>query len=178
MRGVRVCGILLAMMARVQTVGYAQPACLAPVLSDEEIRSTIEKERSTRSDLPVPFKEYRSTVHRQGCHYVYVEYGLPEAFHYQHVFTLNQRGVIVDTGADGLKCPDRTFTENELAEIVGAERAKRNDLPPAFANTRTRVDRLRCLYRYFEYAVPETGRIQVFTIDPLGEVMAFARFRR
>lgn len=74
-----------------------------------------------------------------------------------------------------LKCPDKVFTESELAEIVKKEREKRQDLPPPFPNYKTRVERLRCMYLYFEYALPETrGNYQVFTIDPYGELMDFS----
>lgn len=75
-----------------------------------------------------------------------------------------------------LKCPAKVFSESELAEIIKVERAKRQDLPPPFQKYKTRVDRLRCLYLYFEYALPETkGNYQVFTIDPYGELMEFSR---
>ena len=64
------------------------------------------------------------------------------------------------------------FTEGELAGIVTNERARRKDVPPPFPKLRTHVVRERCLYMYFEYAVPERkGDYLVFTIDPLGEVM-------
>ncbi len=75
-----------------------------------------------------------------------------------------------------MNCPSKVFTENELAEIVRAEREKRRDLPPLFENFRRRVDRLRCLYLYFEHKVPEQrGDYQVFTIDPFGKLMEFSR---
>lgn len=77
-----------------------------------------------------------------------------------------------------LKCPNKVFRESELAEIIKKERAKRQDLPPSFPSYKVRVDRLRCLYLYVEYALPETrGNYQVFTIDPFGELMEFSRSR-
>ena len=159
-------------------VGYAQPICVAPALSDQQVKESVDKERATRTDLPEPFPKYRWIVRKQGCYYVYIEYGLPEAPEYNHIFKLNQHGTIVDVqgGSQSMKCPDKVLTQSELAEIIKRERAKRQDLPARFAKYRTRVDRLRCLYLYFEYALPETrGNYQVFTIDPLGELMEFSR---
>jgi hypothetical protein len=154
----------------------AQPVCVAPALSDQQVKDIIDKARETRTDLGAPFPKYRWTVRRQGCHYVYIETGLPEAPDYRQSFKLNQYGAIVDADNSRLKCPDKVLTESELAEIVTRERKKRQDLPPALPNARTRVQRLRCLYMYFEYAQPERkGDFQVFTIDPLGELMEFYR---
>jgi len=49
-------------------------------------------------------------------------------------------------------------------------------LPSALPHYRTRIERRRCLYLYIEYALPERkGDYQVFTIDPFGELMEFAR---
>ncbi len=161
-------------------LGYAQPTCVAPTLSDQQVKDIIDRERATRTDLPAPFPEYRWTARKQGCHYVYIEYGLPEAPEYNHIFSLNQYGAVVaaSTGRTTvkLKCPDKTFTESELAEIIKKEREKRHDLPPSFPSYRTRVDRLGCMYLYFEYALPEArGNYEVFTIDPFGELMEFSR---
>lgn len=172
--------VLLYALLIFPVLGYPQPNCVGPVLSDQQVESNIDKERATRTDLPGPFPEYRWLVRRQGCHYVYIEYGLPETPEYNHIFKLNQYGSIVDvqTGAGGepLKCLNRVFTESELAEIVKKEREKRRDLPPPFPNYRARIDRLRCLYLYFEYNLPEKrGDYQVFTIDPFGELMEFSR---
>jgi hypothetical protein len=155
---------------------YPQATCTASPLSDQQVKDIIATERAKRTDLPSAFPNYRSTVRRQGCHYVYIEYLLPEAPDAIHVFKLNQYGVIVDAEPGNPKCPEKVFAESELAEIVKNERARRKDLPPAFPNSRIRVDRERCLYLYFEYAVPERrGDYQVFTIDPLGELMEFSR---
>jgi hypothetical protein len=89
---------------------------------------------------------------------------------------LNQFGVIVD--ADTLSCPERTLSESQLLDIVRNERAKRADLPPPFPHGSTNVSRNRCLYAVFEYPGPEPSRnFQVFTIDPLGELMEFLRIR-
>lgn len=180
MRCLRVLVILFALMI-LSDLGYSQPTCVAPVLSDQQVKDTIDKERAERTDLPKSFPEYRWEVRREGCHYIYAEYGLPEAPEYNNIFRLNQYGVIVDVQSSGeilnlLKCPDRVFTESELSEIIKNERKNRKDLPPEFPNYRTRVHRLRCLYLYFEYNLPEKrGDYQVFTIDPFGELMGFSR---
>ncbi len=161
--------------------GYAQATCVAPKLSDQQVKDIVDKARASRKDLLVPFRQQRWSVRRQGCHYAYIESGLPEAPERSQAIILNQHGVIVDTQignsqTSSLTCPDRVFTESELTEIVRKERERRKELPPAFSTSRIRVSRLRCLYLYFEYAVPERrGDYQVFTIDPLGEVMAFSR---
>jgi hypothetical protein len=168
-------------MVVLPAVGDPQPDCDARPLSDQQIVDTIQKARAARADLPKPFPKYRWLVRRQGCHYTYIEYGLPEAPEYNQIFKLNQHGAIVDAYASSqtvgsMKCPDRVLTETELAGIVAKERAKRGDLPAPFPGYKVRVQRLRCLYLYFEYALPETtGTYQVFTIDPFGELMGFSR---
>lgn len=163
------------------TVVYAQPTCVAPSLSDQDVKDIIDKGRAQRTDLPQPFPKYRWLVRRQGCHYEYIEYGLPEAPEFNHIFKLNQHGVIVNVQTGGetvkaMKCPGKTLTDADLAQIIRDERRKRCDLPPAFASHKPRVARSGCLYLYFEYALPETrGDYQVFTIDPLGELVDFSR---
>jgi hypothetical protein len=162
-------------------IGHPQPTCVAQPLSDGQIRDIIRKERSTRTDLPKPFPKYKWLVRRQGCHYTYIENGLPEAPEYDQIFKLNQHGVIVNVQVGGqavpaMKCPDKTLSERELAEIVKKERAKRDDLPAEFPRYKTQVQRLGCLYLFYEHALPEArGNYQVFTIDPYGELMEFSR---
>lgn len=171
---------LLFTMLVFPVASFSQPACDAPALSDAEVKAAIDRARTTSADLPIPFPEYRWSVKTRGCYYVYVEFGLPEAPDANHMITLNREGAIVDIRARGqsrgLTCPDKVFTDYELAEIISTERAKRSDLPPLFENFRSQVERLRCLYLYFEHKVPEQrGDYQVFTIDPLGELMEFSR---
>lgn len=172
--------VLLFMIATFPASGYPQPPCDGSALSDQEMQNIIAQERAARTDLPKPFPEYRSVVKRQGCHYVYIEYGLPETPEYSHIFKLNRHGVIIDvqtsTIGEPFQCPGKELSEIALAEIIKKEREQRHDLLPLFPNSRTRVERARCLYLYFEYALPETrGNYQVFTIDPFGEVMEFSR---
>ena len=150
--------------------------CALPVLSEPQIRAIIQKERAARADLPRPYPNYRSTVRRKGCYYLYMEHGLPEAPEYAQSFTLNDRGVIVDATSAALKCPATVFTDRELTEIVARERAGRTDLPAPFPEATLKVWRKRCLYLYFEYAVPPVrGKYQVFTIDPLGGLLEVSR---
>ena len=130
---------------------------------------------------PTGFDEATWSIRRERNHYVVVENAVPEQPHHRNLFKLNRRGVIVDVIARDrfntpVNCPERVFTESELAEIVRKERATRDDVPPLFEKYRVRVSRLRCLYLYFEYRQPERrGDYQVFTIDPEGEVMEFSR---
>jgi hypothetical protein len=169
--------VLLSALVMQPAVSYSQSPCVAPALSDAQVKNVIDKERATRTDLPAPFAESRWSVRRQGCHYVFMETSVPEVLDGGRIFKLNQHGVIVDvqignSNVSTLKCPERTFSESELADIVKDARGKSRDLPPPFPNHRIRVDRVRCLYLYFEYAIPERrGDFQVFTIDPLGELM-------
>ena len=161
-------------------VAHSQPACDAPPLSDDGVKAAIGRARATRADLPPPFEDYRWSVKRRGCYYVYIEFSLPETVDSNHMITLNQHGAVVDIQARGqanqLECPSKVFSETELAEIIRSEREKRSDLPAPFENFRLQVSRLRCLYLYFEHKVPEQrGDYQVFTIDPLGAVMEFSR---
>jgi hypothetical protein len=168
------------------TSANAQPACVAPPISNQEVKNLIDRERNSRTDLPAPFPDFRWTVHRDGCYYVYIEYGIPERLHYDRIFKLNQYGVIVDIPDSGLssnsnplKCPAKVFTERQLAEIVRKQRATRKDLPAAPTRFRTQIDRLRCLYLYFEFPLPESkGGYTVFTIDPYGELMEAYRTPR
>ena len=77
------------------------------------------------------------------------------------------------------KCPDTSLSEEELTAIVTAQRARQPQLPPAYPQFRVRVEKVRCLYMYFEYALPEVrGKYQVFTIDPYGEVIDFSQSDR
>jgi hypothetical protein len=151
---------------------HAQPECVAPALSDRDIKDIVARERAAGRRLPTPFPEYRSTIHKQGCHYVYLEHAIPEAPDRSNVFTLNQHGVIVDAQPGHMDCPSRLFTDVELAAIVSKERARRGDLPPVLPNFTTRVSRLRCLYLYYENPIPfHPAKYQVFIIDPLGELL-------
>lgn len=88
--------VSVVFMVMLPVVGYTQPNCVAPSLSDQQIKDVIDKGRVTRTDLPVTFPKFRWVVQRQGCYYVYIEYGLPETPDYHHIFRLNQYGVIVD----------------------------------------------------------------------------------
>ncbi len=171
---------LLLLLVLLPSIGYTQSSCTEPVLSNQQVKSIIDTQRATRTDLPKQFREYKWSVRKQGCHYVYIEYGLPEAFDYEHILVLNQYGIIVDvqSGAEivKLKCPDKVFTESELTEIIKKYRKKRDDLPPSFPSFKARVSRLRCQYLYYEYALPEIrGKHQVFIIDPFGELIEFLR---
>lgn len=151
-------------------------SCVAPALSEQQIKAIIDKARATRTDVTAPFAKQRTTLRRQGCHYIYTEESIPAAPEHTHIFKLNQYGAIVDFQPGNPKCPDKVFSEAELAEIVAKERAKRQDLPAPFPRSRIRIERSRCLYLYFEYSVPESrGNYQVFTVDPLGEVMDVIR---
>ncbi|MBI4604568.1 MAG: hypothetical protein HY721_21610 [Planctomycetes bacterium] len=150
-------------------------------LPDLAIKQIIDVERARRTDLPPAFDKYAWSVRRDLNHYVYVETAVPERPHERILFRLNRRGIIVDAilrdnfNTD-LNCPEKVFSESELAEIVRKARAARDDLPPLFADYRTRVARLRCLYLYFEYRLPERrGDFQTFTIDPYGELLEFSR---
>jgi hypothetical protein len=168
----------LLAMAMLPAPGASQstPMCADPPLSEQQIKNIIEKERAVSRDLPPPFEKSRTVLRRQGCHYVYIEYPIPQAPDRHNVFMLNQKGVIVDAEPGSVPCPEKVFTETELAEIIKNERAKRTDLPPPFPKSRARVDRQRCMYLYFEYAVPEArGNYQVFTIDPFGELVDVVR---
>jgi hypothetical protein len=167
-----VAAIVWAVLVMPPLPAGAQPPCAAPVLGEQQLKDIIARERRARNDLPPAFPEYQTTVRRQGCHYVLIEYSLPRTPESQHTFRLNQHGVIVDVQPAGMRCPEPALTESQLAEIVRNARATRTDLPAPYAESRTRVARMGCLHTYFEYPVPGgPGRFQVFTIDPLGELI-------
>ena len=147
--------------------------------TNEQVKEIVDRQRAERTDLPDPFPEYRWSARNDGAYYVYIELALPAKPEHNQIFKINQAGIIVDVQSGiglgtHMKCPDPVFTESELAEIVAKERARRDDLPPPFSELRTRVSRLRCLYLYFEYRLPEKpGDFHVFTIDPQGGLMDF-----
>lgn len=164
--------VLVLLAARTE----AQPACTAAPLSQQQVAALIAKARQEPGQLPTPFAEVETVFRKEGCHYVYIEYALPRTPDKQNIFRVNQHGVIVDVEPGAVTCPDNELSESRLGEILNAARASRKDLPAAFPNTRVRVDRRRCLYVYFEYAVPEKpGNFQVFTIDQFGEVLDYYR---
>ncbi len=107
----RLAVVMLFMLLVFPAVGHLQPTCDAPPLSDAEVKSAIDRARATRTDLLAPFPEYRSSVKKRGCYYVYIEYRLPEAPDSNHIITLNQHGAIVDMQAGRssfkLQCPAR-----------------------------------------------------------------------
>lgn len=158
-----------------------QNSCTSTALSNDQIKNIIDTERANRDDLPAPFPKYTWNVRRQDCYYVYSEYGMPSAFHKEHIFKLNQDGGLVDvqTGSDltkSMKCPETVLTEGELAAIIKRARSERRDVPPPFARYNTRVERMRCLYVYYEQALPETKtNYHTFIIDPFGGLMEFFR---
>ncbi len=173
--------LLALVLAAFSTAFTEGPVCDAPAWSEDAVREIIAKARASRSDLPKAFEHSRWSTRRDGCYTTAIEYSVPEMIHATHIFKLNRRGVIVDVQVgDSLKsdfqCPDEVLTEPELARIVAAARAARRDLPPPFPRARVRVDRMRCIYLYFEYRVPEArGDYHVFLVDPLGELMEFQR---
>lgn len=161
-------------------LAHTQSVCKSSELSADQIRAIVVKERAARDDLPAAFPKYEYTVKKQGCHYIYLEYGLPAAFESYQMFILNQYGVIVDVNSGGksskMKCPEKVYSESELTEILKNERERRQDLPPLFSKYKIHVSRLACMYLYYEYNSPERrGDYQVFAIDPYGELMEFSR---
>jgi hypothetical protein len=165
----------------------------APTLSDDRIKEIIASERAKHKDILGPFPPYDTIIRRDGCYYTYIENRLDaRAFPKERlvivdssiIFKLNKDGAIVDMPTRSIARPDqdqktpswcseeKVFSETELAEIVARARAKRSDLPALFPKSRVRVQRKGCVYRYWEYALPETlGNFQVFSIDRFGELM-------
>src|SRR5262245_58233631 len=169
---------VLVAICGVADAAPAKPVC-APALTDDQVKAIITKERGARKDLPPPFKQTTWTVRRDGCYYVVTEWPVPAVPDSGRIWKLNQYGAIVDliignSLASPLQCPDKVYDQRELAAIVAKARAARSDLPPPLAKPRIAVSRARCTYLYFEYRQPEhRGDYQVFTIDPLGELMEF-----
>ena len=156
-----------------------EQGCGVPELSADQIHAIVVKARAAREDLAPAFREYDYTSRREGCHYIYIEYGLPHAPEYNQMFRLNRDGVIVNlqSGAQVVEfqCPGKGLAEAELAEIVRQNRVRREELPAPFSEYRVH-EKVGCLYLYFEHNVPKRrGDYQVFTIDPLGELMDFSR---
>lgn len=176
----RAAWLLLSALALAPGAARSGPACDAAPLSDAEIEAAIAAARATRTDLPPPFPSQRTVTREGGCHHLYIEYALPAAPDRNHIFQLNRQGVIVDVqagrAATGFQCPGDELTQDDLADVVARARANRDELPQPYPQRTVRVSRLRCLYLYFEYNVPERrGDHQVFIIDPLGELMSYQR---
>jgi len=168
--------VLFFMGASVGLFANDRPNCEQPPLTDQQIIDLVARERATRKDLPPPPSQAQTSIRRQGCYYVYIEQPVPAMPEGNVIFKINQRGMISDVQPGSPTCPEKVFTAAELQEIVNRARTKRPDLPPPFPASRTRVERLRCLYQYFEYSLPEKrGNYQVFTIDPFGEVLDVIR---
>lgn len=171
--------LIIISMLSISHLAKAEIECKASELSGDQINEIITKERARRDDLPPAFDMYEYTVRKEGCYYTYIEYGLPSAMEYHQIFRLNQYGEIVDAQSGGveanLKCPQKQYANEELAEIIKKAREYRKDFSQPFKSYRVYVDRLGCLYLYFEYNQPERrGDYQVFTIDPFGEVMDYS----
>jgi hypothetical protein len=170
---------LAVLLSLAPVAAAAEPAkkCTAPPLSDDQVKAIIGKARAARTDLPKAFPKSTWKVSRRGCYYIATEFMDPPTPDADHMFTLNPRGIIVDvtTGISAtspLACPAKVYDNVELATIVTKTRAARSDLPQPFKTQRVAILRSRCLYMYFEYRVPERrGDYQLFTIDPLGELM-------
>lgn len=77
---------------------------------------------------------------------------------------------------EGMKCPERTFTETEIQDALMKARTRFTDVPPPYAQQELRFDRIRCLYVLFEYQLAEgrrSGNWQSYTFDPYGELMDY-----
>ena len=78
------------------TVRAENKNCEAPVFSDVHIVEIIRRERLVRPNLPGPFTVQDVKVLRDGCYYIYQEWGVPKTPGMQRIFKLNRYGVIVD----------------------------------------------------------------------------------
>ena len=157
----------------------AQNDCNAPEFTADQIHEIIKNERANRDDLPRAYPKYKYEVIKEGCYYQYWEEKQPDALHASRRFTLNKFGAIVEILRGPavmfeFKCPEKVYSESELAEIIKRERELRQDLPQPFSNYKVQTARYGCLYLYFESELPEGSKnYLVFTIDPFGELMEF-----
>jgi hypothetical protein len=155
----------------------AQSDCGAPELSADQIHEIIKRERGNRNDLPRAYPKYEYKVNKKGCYYDYFEIGLPYKPEYSKSFMVNRFGTIVEARVGNgmpvnIKCTEKVYSEDELAEIIKKERKLRQDLPPPFANYKVQVERYGCLYWYLEWELPEGSKNYLaFQIDPFGELM-------
>lgn len=69
--------------------------CSDNVLSDDELTSIVEEERTKRSDLPRPFANNEIRVRRLRCLYLYVEYNLPRRRGDYQVFRIDPYGELM-----------------------------------------------------------------------------------
>lgn len=168
---------ILGLAGVLADAAVAQQSCEAKPIADEQIKALAQRERERRAEVPPAFPEYKWSVQRQGCYYVYTELALPLTPDKRQVFTFDPQGVLVDVEDVALKCPEKRFSNLELQGIAAQARARRQDIgPSSSAESRVQVVRKRCLYQVFEYPLPEVrGRFDLFTIDPNGALMEFQR---
>jgi hypothetical protein len=148
-------------------------------LTDEQVRASVASARMTRKEMPPAPKRYESTIRRQGCHYIYLEYPQPAQLHSARIFTLNDKARVVDVdgGSDlGSKeaehCPVALLSQEQLRSFVARERARGTGMPEPFEQATVSVMRQRCMYFYMERPVPAIpNRYHAFVIDPYGELM-------
>jgi hypothetical protein len=158
------------------TAAVVLPGCTEPTLSDDAVVAIIASERAARTDLPPAYESGTVTVRRKGCHYTYSEELDPQLFHSARIFTLNQRGVIVEVLAHGgsfdIECPGSELTDAQVIEIVRVARETRTELPPPFESFETDVGPDACLKLYTEESTSEPLDVfNVFVIDPFGEIV-------
>ena len=73
-----------------------------------------------------------------------------------------------------LDCPERVFSEQEIAKRLEELRARYPQLPRAFSEQEVTLKRMNCLYVYYENdAVERSGKSQEFTFDMYGELMRY-----
>ena len=169
---------LVSVLASFAATAHAQPTCTATPISDQQVKTIVDKERSTRSDLPRPFDAYTWVVRKQECHYVYVESAVPAGPERSNMLTLNQDGVVVDVQPGSMQCPEPTIRAEDIPQKVRALRTTRSDLPAPFPQAKTTVSRRRCGYMYVQYGQSETKQVlQIFAFDLFGELTQFVRPR-
>lgn len=168
--------IFLLFYIVVFNMAHGYPICTKPELTEDQLIEIVKREQNSRSDLPPAFEKSSYIISRRGCHYSVVEIPIPSMFDNENTFILNQKGIIVDVpGYNGLKCPNKSFSDDHIINIIEENRKIRNDLPPKKNNSESIVIRKRCVYYVSEISDNESeSYYQVFVIDPYGELIDFS----
>ncbi|MFT4939231.1 MAG: hypothetical protein ACI88A_002267 [Paraglaciecola sp.] len=154
--------------------------CDGPELSDEDIITIVKRERATRKVIPPAFQEaVEKTVHKQRCHYVYVEYPKKRTVGRNRVIVISRYGHIVDaySGRSGntfLDCPDVNYSVEDLQNFVNRQRKQYKDLPPRPKEYAIKMIKMRCMFVYYETPTPAKPNVyQTFTLDYYGDIYDF-----
>ena len=154
--------------------------CKTPAFTKKEIINIVKKAREANPKLIAETENADINIHRQRCHYVYRE--TPRAnttVDLSRYVTINEVGEIASfivgrSGKSGFKCPDVKYSVEQMAKFLQLSRARFSDLPKQPNDFTARVNKVRCMYVYYEYPLSiKEGKGYSFTFDYNGDLYSF-----